>query len=1014
MIVRRRSLRVLVLAAVAALSLPIVAVQAKPPATPAGTHQQSAGAAAQAAHGHKPKRPHPPKPPHPGPKPPPLGAPPPAPGDMSAAMPRTMRDEITGDFLGSGYDQRMRAENSSLNVYDSPSRGGTLLRSTQLDLAPAPDDVSYVPQSGPDMNENLDLHTWALWGSERFLNCGGCFQAHFSVYHINTIYLARNNQHLFMTGTQGDTIDEDQPGQLPNPYRNYLYQLPADGSCASASCAEAIVQLPDVFNLNNVAVGSRAIGVTSLAAGYVGGHPYLAVGLSDTGVQIYDVSGTTPRLTSTFAGMATGDGSQTPPTALAWDPSGSGLLAIGVIEWAYIGYFVNVDANGIVQPGNRIWSATGGEHLDPTPVSAAISQGPDGKPVVAFGLTDGTLKLVDPAVTGPNPLSSGTVPNTIVAINPIPRIDGTSGPPDYAVSLQSSSTDSTLGGGVLLRWDGTSSALTPQPVSPAADTLLPDRDSFRSWYPGLKEGRFNIQNNSGEPISVSLHARPQAGYGCWYAPSWADAPAFPSQPLTVAGGQTSANYTMGAYTAGSSGGCGATDVTGAWRGYLTVTPVGHPADERVVNLQLKRDMTVDATSDQAGGSTTVSITNDHQQLAAFGLWTITVDTPDAPTAQAAPQVSAHRLTVPQTGQPDVYRFDVAPTTWTVPGAGAATQPQVEAVIPPLTVQARVSATANWTQVGSFLPPSTLSSAPGTITVGGGSFYLPDPAGQPGYQVRVLAGALASPALALNQPAPTANPNITQIVINTGTAVTPEPNGLDQAALEVQISIPTNGGAASSVLPSSDPAYASVYYHDEAGDLVTNLYQPSDYNTFIGIQAQPGAYSNTTLTALQDSPAFDYLSTNSTSPRQVTAFIGTANITGSSAVGVQAAPLNITATPQTGGAFTLTGCHDFSQSTTCQIPPVSPTQPALYQAGSATTGPLIGALLLGQGQNSVGDLPMQWQTQFGQQPLATTGLTITGTTATLSNTTGYHPNDKVDITLAAHGQPVPATIPANSG
>ena len=56
------------------------------------------------------------------------------PADISSSMPRTMRDELTGDFLGRGYDQRMRAENTSLNIYDSPSRGGALLRSTPMDL----------------------------------------------------------------------------------------------------------------------------------------------------------------------------------------------------------------------------------------------------------------------------------------------------------------------------------------------------------------------------------------------------------------------------------------------------------------------------------------------------------------------------------------------------------------------------------------------------------------------------------------------------------------------------------------------------------------------------------------------------------------------------------------------------------------------------------------------------------------------------------------------------------------
>ena len=58
------------------------------------------------------------------------------PVDISSSMPRTMRDEITGDFLGHGYDQRMRVETTTnLNIYDSASRGGALLQSTPTDLA---------------------------------------------------------------------------------------------------------------------------------------------------------------------------------------------------------------------------------------------------------------------------------------------------------------------------------------------------------------------------------------------------------------------------------------------------------------------------------------------------------------------------------------------------------------------------------------------------------------------------------------------------------------------------------------------------------------------------------------------------------------------------------------------------------------------------------------------------------------------------------------------------------------
>ena len=182
----------------------------------------------------------------------------------------------------------------------------------------------------------------------------------------------------------------------------------------------------------------RAIGVTSLAAGYVGTVPYLAVGLSDGGVQIYNVSGT-PQLTSTFGGMATPDGSQTPPTALAWDPSGSGLLAVGVISWADEGFFVHVDGDGIVAPNWLACAHHGTDALVPSPLCAAFGQRQDGSPVVAFGMTDGTLQLVDPTGTGAETYAlagSGAGPGAIVAVNAIPRLDGTAGGSDYAVSYQ--------------------------------------------------------------------------------------------------------------------------------------------------------------------------------------------------------------------------------------------------------------------------------------------------------------------------------------------------------------------------------------------------------------------------------------------------------------------------------------------------------------------------------------------------------------------------------------------------
>jgi hypothetical protein len=146
---------------------------------------------------------------------------------------------------------------------------------------------------------------------------------------------------------------------------------------------------------------------------------------------------------------------------------------------------------------------------------------------------------------------------------------------------------------------------------------------------------------------------------------------------------------------------------------------------------------------------------------------------------------------------------------------------------------------------------------------------------------------------------------------------------------------------------------------------------------------------------------------------------------------------ITVYPASGGAYTTddtfaSGLHDypledltfaFADGTLPARAGVSSpvaysysiaTTAALYQAGSNTTGPLTGALLVAQGQNAVADLPLQWTAKLGAQSLATTGLTITGTTVTLGNATQYLPNDKVDITLVSDGQLIPGTVQIPGG
>jgi len=931
------------------------------------------------------------------------------PADISSSLPRVTRDELTGDFLGRGYDQHMRAENTSLNIYDSPSRGGALLQSTPMDLAPAPDGGVATPC---DNEFGCQATTWADFGQESTNGCEGCFQFLWTSYELNTIYLARN-QNIFMSGTKGNAF-EPLSGQTQ--YQNLVYVLPGDGSCASASCAFSTISLPYVFNLCDSCGGEpRAIGVTSLAAGNVGGNQYLAVGLSDGGVQIYDVGDEDfPRLTSTFTGMGTPDGSQTPATALAWDPSGSGLLAVGVISWADEGFFVQVNGNGIVQPNWLAWSQHGTAALSPAPMSAAFGQRQDGSPVVAFGMREGsgqgTLRLVDPRATGPETTElsgSSPGPDAIIAINPIPRFDGTVGGSDYAVSY---AVPSASGNGGLLRWDGTSSALTALPVTAGSpNTLSPDWDSFRAWYPGIKQGRFTVSNTSGEPVTVALQTSSSPGLGCWYAPSWADAPAFPAAGVTVAGGQASAMYTMGAYTAGASGGCAATDVTGTWRGYLVVTPVNHPADARLVGLRLNRDMTVDVT-DQAGGATSVSIVNAHQQFAAFGLWTVVVDTPAAPTPQQQPTVTGSRVTPAGTPGPAVYRFDVSGATYDL----ANPYPnQLE--LPPLFVQGSLDGTT-WTDLGTLVPatePTIAAGSPARLQLGPATFWWENATGQPAYEhVRVTLGPAGTPSTAvtladLAPPSAVTNVSGPSIAATSSTGVAaPVDSGVDQAPLSVQV-LDHN----SAPLPATDPSYQRIYYRDTANTLITNLFRTGvDVNNFIGVSPYAGAYSNNGSASGGQPGSFDgfhYVSTTSTIDQRITGYIAinATPPTFSLPIEVHATAIGpVTSATSAADGISLAGCADFTGSTLCRLFPISPSDPALYL--NTVNGVELGLLTAASATTAVSSLPLPQTAGTTEHALASAPLTVSDTAATLTDTSAFQPSDHVDTALVTHGEFVP--------
>ncbi len=923
-----------------------------------------------------------------------------APQDISSTMPRAWRDEITGDFRGLGYEQRLRAENTSLNRYDAASRGGQLVDSSvAMDLSPGQSNSNAYVQLNGDGTVGLA----PSWDNN----------ANFAdTFHLNTIYLAKNGRNIFMTGTTGDSLVNG------NVYQNELYVLAPDGSCGSASCARAVVQLPQVYK---TAFTIRAIMTSSLAAGFAGGTPLVAVGLTDGGLQIYDVSiPTAPRLVQTWGGMATGTGAQTPVTALAFDPSGSGMLSVGVLTPGNAGFVLRLSGSGAVG-GVTTWAQTGLGTPSGYYATLATEWGKraDGTPVVAFGADDGRVHLIDPSTIGTaNTLASSTTVAGVSAINAIPRFDGSSGGTDFAVSYQTQVPPAGVGG--LLRWDGSSSSLTALPVSAGSPpTLTSDWEGFRRWYPGIKEGRLLLKNTSAEPVTVALRTGSDSSSGCWYAPDWADAPAFPASGVTIPAGQTSALYTMGAYTAGSDGQC-AVSTGDPWRGYLVVTPLAHPVDQRLVRLLLNPDMSVGVT-DQAGGATTAAISQVLVGDAAFGRWQLNVGVPAAPVPQTAPTVSAARVTTAaMTSGPPVYRFDVTGATYQLPVAYSD-----QMTVPPLVVQGSTNGTT-WSDVGTIVPaiaPTIVTQgATAALQLGPSTFWYENAAGGPAYtRLRVGFGANQSQSAPITlgqlpapQAAPSTNTEGPQVgTTNSGIAAMVA-SGIDQAPLSVQVL-----DANSNVLPVADPHYGRIYYRQSLDNaLVTNLLPVGGTPDFLGLTPYAGAAYANNGTADSGAPGvfqgYHYLATTSTQDQKVVGYLsyGDPAPLFTQPIEMRAVAVNPSADGSTvAGGLSLAGCSDFSGGG-CRLAGTSTTAsgavtPVMYAAPGAGQQ-TIGLLTALRATTSVSTLPLQHAPMSPPVPLATSPLTVSAGTATLGDAALFMSGAKVDTALVTHGVLVPLT------
>ena len=732
---------------------------------------------------------------------------------------------------------------------------------------------------------------------------------------------------------------------------------------------------------------------------------------------------------------------QTAVTALAWDPAGKdpgtdGLIALGIMNSGFYGYMFDVNADGTTQSDFRVYTAYGGEQFEQVPLSVAIGRRPTTPtPVAGFGQSNSTLQLVDTTQTGGQSLSTGTLPNGGVAVNTVPRSDG-SGGTDWAVATQNGGGDDDIGKvvGVMFEDIGTT---TLKAQNLAVDdqgkqvTQLADAASYRKWFPGYKLGRIALINSSAEEVTVKLASDSAAGAGCWYEPS-NDPNAFPDVGVVLEPGQTQSQYyTVGAYTAGvGEGGCSTVpspqDKSGAWRGYLSITPTDRRADARLVNVQLNRNWTIDAASDQTGGSITLTPppAADPTPTGApgmpYGYQTFTiggppapVPVPIAPATKAAPTLTVHKLSGPTRNIGNgVYRLDVGSTAWTFTGSSSAS-PQIQAVIPPYRAQGLFN--GNWFDLGGFLPPGPLRAKTTTdanhkvttnVTVSPGTFYWENPwgTGTQYTQLRITLGAdpdgVSSSSVTLAGAPTYGTPvNLSQMTLTppTASANPVVPNGVDAAQVTVAIT-PNTGATNPPALPPSDPTYKSVYYR-AGSTLITNLYDycptagpptcklgdvGNQYDSFIGVQPSATAYPGGGQTATRRGAlaSYDYVSNTLTKDDgtiTITGYVGlsSAQLSTPATLGVSAgtgAPNPLATSGDGRNGFSIEGCNDFNVGGTCVLPtivnPDNPTSantsPALYQAGSSENplGPLLGMQLMTQAQTAaVGSLPLIWTATY---------------------------------------------------
>jgi hypothetical protein len=939
--------------------------------------------------------------------------------DLSGTLPVLQRYQAVGDFLGQGHDQRAVVEGDKVNIYAAPQYGGGLLQSVPTDFQPVPAwgteelglSALFIPADQVFWQQPCGL----------FKKCGWLDRAR--EFGLNSVQIASHDNSIYLAGAHVWKGRRSWYSELD--VASFSNKLPL---CLKLTCAGAkhavVIPADNPVYVDKINHKSRRIVVTSLAVGVVGGQTYIAVGLSDQGMYIFNSS---LQQVAHIVDMAY-DGYQTPVITLAFGPptgpGQGGLLAGGVMSPGPIAFVWHLNPDGTEKSMVHADDGGGGTEVNYNVLAATFGR-INGKEVAIFGRSTGGLFTVEPGsgkiLTRYDPSGVGPV----TGLTTVTPWDGEAGNQDIVVGRKDGTKDQAV-----QYVDG---VLKPLPIAVNEDKAIDagTNDQLDLWYPGYRAGRLQVTNHSATAVSVSMASRPGKQYGCWLNTSVANgSTAFPSDPTPLAAGQTSPSFFVGALTAGPDGACASAEAAGEWSSYLVVTPAGDVPDQRLVKLQAGAagTLTVDR---QVGGDLNVTLSRAGRG-GSWGGWDLVVSGPPLPTALAAPTLTGLRLTSapgpgfeppagPMADDPrrPVYRFDVSGAKWKGIGAPG----QVTAQLPAMMAQGSADG-AHWADLGELMPVTAPTRQGDTVTLGPASFFWQDaPGAAPLTEVRVVSGGLVSNVVHLaGLVAPPIGGGAGAVTVQglkvtptSGSGMaTPVANGVDQAVLRVEL-IPSSGGG---LVPVNDPRYQLVYYrYRGTNQLVTGLYSKDaggGYSLGVAIGPLAGAYPTNGQSEAGNPSSGNshdnYLVTTTTNVQTVYGDLndsGTAKAMESGDVTVQGAgPLtaNPGVTYATKG-LSITGCA--SQGGTCPLANPKPQAgdpaccAALYQAGIAGGGPVVGLQLAAVAVTAEGSLPLAINP--GQaHGLGSAELAFDPTKATLQSTAGFWPSDAIDTALVSSG------------